>query len=477
MKKKVISIMLSIFLLSSINFTVLAEENGKYVTQAEQLKTLGVFQGSDKGLELNRQPQRLEGLVMLIRLLGKEAEATALKTEDCFFTDVPDWGRGYVNYAYKNGLTVGKGGKLFGSGDLMNAKSYVTFMLRALGYSDSKGDFSYNEALDFGFERGLLTLSSLNELSKNVFLRDHIAKVSLDTLYTNIKGSDKTLLEKLISDGSISEEKVNELNGKESSSSEPGTSNTNTYTVAKPTGVILAEVDNSEVTVYWDKIENADFYRVYYSDSLNGEYEKLLDEYNYNTDKWFWDNEYCLTLTGLGYDTTLYVKITAVNDGVESQASDVVSITTKSKKLYPAYQDKLMNTYKNFNTTNYNITINEIDIDDRGYDDYLEIKLYFDKQNLPTFMNMKENEWNEVEEKLLKLGSGIADENNTDVDVYLIFRDDFTEYPEQFADNRIFNKSVTAISNSKYEVYYPFVRIMFEIDTYEYYIEMGDISE
>ena len=33
---------------------------------------------------------------------------------------------------------------------------YTTFLLRALGYSDAKGDFTYAKALDFGEQVGLV---------------------------------------------------------------------------------------------------------------------------------------------------------------------------------------------------------------------------------------------------------------------------------------------------------------------------------
>ncbi len=39
---------------------------------AEKLSKVGIFKGSNKGFELEREPSRLEGLVMFIRLIGKE---------------------------------------------------------------------------------------------------------------------------------------------------------------------------------------------------------------------------------------------------------------------------------------------------------------------------------------------------------------------------------------------------------------------
>lgn len=47
---------------------------------------------------------------MLIRLLGKESEATK-GTWSTPFIDVVDWAKSYVRYAYVNGLTTGMSSK------------------------------------------------------------------------------------------------------------------------------------------------------------------------------------------------------------------------------------------------------------------------------------------------------------------------------------------------------------------------------
>jgi beta-lactamase superfamily II metal-dependent hydrolase len=218
MKRKVICIILAIIMLFSLTSLASAQENGKYIKQAEQLKLLGVFQGTSNGFELDRQPTRLEGLVMLIRLLGKETEAKALSNQECPFTDIPAWGKGYATYAYNNGLSKGIGNNLFGTNDKMNAQSYLTFMLRALEYDDSKGDFTYSKSLDFAKQQGVITSSDSSELASNAFLRDHVAKVSMLTLYANTKSSSTPLLDKLVSYGAISKDIANQLQATISSS-------------------------------------------------------------------------------------------------------------------------------------------------------------------------------------------------------------------------------------------------------------------
>jgi hypothetical protein len=211
MRKRIICLFLVFILFLAVTPFAQASEAGKYISEAEQLELLEVFRGTDKGFELNREPTRLEGLIMMVRLLGKEDEAQLLSDQDCVFTDVPDWGKGYVNFAYSNGLAKGIGGSLFGTNDEINALAYTTFMLRALGYNDGNGDFSYNQSLQFAVQIGMYTDADVTELTEDAFLRDHVAKVSMLALSTKIKNSSITLLDKLSNDGAVSQSVASQI--------------------------------------------------------------------------------------------------------------------------------------------------------------------------------------------------------------------------------------------------------------------------
>jgi len=206
---KFISVLLIIMLLNmtvvsaaEIN-TIQGLNNQLAEEYADKLAEIGVFKGTDNGYELTREPTRLEGLVMLIRLLGKEEEANDLKKYACVFSDVPDWGVGYVNYAYYNGLTLGIGNGEFGSYQLIDVNAYSTFMLRALGYNDKIGDFTYNEALDKLNFLGVITSDYLNDLNQRSFLREDVAIISYNILKTNMKNTYKPLVAYLIVTNSI----------------------------------------------------------------------------------------------------------------------------------------------------------------------------------------------------------------------------------------------------------------------------------
>ena len=174
-----------------------------YEDYAETLSDLGVFVGTGSGFELDRAPTRIEGLVMLIRLLGAEEEAKAMQGKTLPFSDVPKWATGYVAYAYDNGLTNGVSATKFGSTNKMEAKAFLTFLLRSLGYNDQAGDFSYNNALTYSKSISLINDKMYSTLNNGTFLRAYIAKTAYDTLKFPFKGGDVLLIDKLIAENKI----------------------------------------------------------------------------------------------------------------------------------------------------------------------------------------------------------------------------------------------------------------------------------
>lgn len=173
----------------------------KYEDYAVRLSKIDVFRGTGTGFALDQVPTRLQASVMFVRLLGGEKEALEMHYEHPF-TDVPAWGNDYVGYLYRYGLTKGTGPSTFDPSDIIDANSYFTFLLRALGYSDSKGDFSWKRSLEFGREMSLLSEADYYELTKYTFYRDHMAKVSYLGLKMQLKGGG-TLVQKLIDNNAI----------------------------------------------------------------------------------------------------------------------------------------------------------------------------------------------------------------------------------------------------------------------------------
>lgn len=200
--KKVTKSILSLIIVISVGFTsVLAASasiKAEAETKAAALKQLGLFNGvSAVGTDfaLNRAPTRTEALVMLIRTLGRESEALNGSWSHPF-TDVAQWADKYVGYGYEKGLTTGISATEFGTGNA-NCDMYLTFILRALGYSDKDGDFVWDSPDGLAKAVGILT----DDVNTVDFKRQDIAIISWSSLEADIKAGGQRLAKKLMSEG------------------------------------------------------------------------------------------------------------------------------------------------------------------------------------------------------------------------------------------------------------------------------------
>ncbi len=199
MKRKLLALLLCLALfLSAVPGAALAagRDTSYEKTLAQDLKALGLFRGvSDTDFALDRAPTRVEALIMLIRLLGQEDEALASSYKHPF-RDVPAWADKYVGYAYHEKLSNGISATQFGSGKA-SAEMYLTFVLRALGYSDKNGaDFVWSDPYALAEKVGILPAA----VDRKNFLRADVVLVSYAALAAKEKGSVQRLAEKLIAE-------------------------------------------------------------------------------------------------------------------------------------------------------------------------------------------------------------------------------------------------------------------------------------
>ena len=171
-----------------------------YTNCADSLHEMGLFQGTQNGYDLDRTPTRAEAAVMLVRLLGKEAEVKTL-TYTAPFTDLKGWEKPYVQYLYSNGLANGTNRTTFNPTGKCTAQMYAVFLLRVLGYSDT-ADFSYANAIETAREQGIYDTGIINTQN---FLRDDAAAASYTVLSVSPKNSEGTLLDQLVSENAITE--------------------------------------------------------------------------------------------------------------------------------------------------------------------------------------------------------------------------------------------------------------------------------
>lgn len=266
-KTKFLSLLLTAVLLLGLVVPFSASAAGKMSEQrADYLNGLHLFQGTGNGYQLGSTPTRMQGLVMLIRMLGLEADALAYGGTSPF-TDLT-WGEAYAAYAYNAGLTKGTGATTFSPNDELSPASYVTFLLRALGYTEDAGDYTWGTQYGCATKIGLITTESAGKLPYASINRGDMVDLSYAALTCVLKGEEITLAEKLVRDGVFTEAEgiaAGVLNGQKwTYDYEPADNTTIFYekqSVSTSGGQVTAHVlrvntDNPNVTVKSAIVDN-----------------------------------------------------------------------------------------------------------------------------------------------------------------------------------------------------------------------------
>ena len=206
MRRRICRILLCCLILCGAVTTASAADAEAY-NAADVLYDLGLFSGTgtkadgSPNFDLDRTPTRHEAVTMLVSLLGKKEEALAGEWETPF-TDVADWAKPFVGYAYTNGLTSGTSDTTY-SGDLpLTAAQYFTFVLKALGY-ETGTDFQWDKSFEFAAQVGL---TDNRYAAAKSFLRGDVTVVSRNAMDAKMKGSEQTLAEKLVEEGVFTSE-------------------------------------------------------------------------------------------------------------------------------------------------------------------------------------------------------------------------------------------------------------------------------
>ena len=172
-------------------------------TNAHRLNALGLFLGTGSGYDLGGSATRLHGIIMLTRMLGEEGAALSFDGP-CPFSDVAA-GKpsAYTGYAFAQGYTTGVSTTTFRPNGALSFKHYVTFLLRALGYDDGAGDFTFAASLDKAVEIGMMTRASADCILQKQYAlhRGDLVDLSVSALTTPLADGSATLAESLAKKG------------------------------------------------------------------------------------------------------------------------------------------------------------------------------------------------------------------------------------------------------------------------------------
>ena len=194
-------ILIGVLLLTSTPF-IYGAYSPVYDTDAVRLNRLGLFLGTNNGFELDKPCNRLQGAVMFIRLVGEEKIAISEPKASPFEDVTQAWAMPYIGQMYVQGYSNGTSSTTYGIG-AMSADQFSAYILRALGYSEAKGDFVWSTSLSTLLELDIISTRDFNIIKEGSFLRDYAVKLASSALDATLKNSDTTLYQVLLEKDAI----------------------------------------------------------------------------------------------------------------------------------------------------------------------------------------------------------------------------------------------------------------------------------
>lgn len=149
-----------------------SELNHDPSAQAIMLYELGFITKRDTDLEPERILTRVDAAVMLVRILGGEADVQAARYTHPF-TDIPSWASNYVGWLYKKGLVHGIGKTKYGSWSKATHREFVLALSRAAKGNDdweSYGIATQEEMAQWQTEASFTNRSAIELLTRALVL-------------------------------------------------------------------------------------------------------------------------------------------------------------------------------------------------------------------------------------------------------------------------------------------------------------------
>ena len=201
MKHKLLCLLLVLTLCAALCLPAAAASPA--IRAANALYTLGLFEGVGQHADgspiyaLDRPLTRQEAVVLLIRLLGLEQAALSeARTQP--FADTADWAKPYVALAFERGYVRGVSETRLDANTPVNERGWLTFLLRALGYTEVSYDDPWTLASGLGLVAG----------AGAGFTRAGAVTLSMTALGLPCAGGADTLLRTLLDADAVTEAEI-----------------------------------------------------------------------------------------------------------------------------------------------------------------------------------------------------------------------------------------------------------------------------
>ena len=183
-------------------------------SEAGMLEKLGLFFGTENGLELERNVTRAEAVVMAERFYAEEIHKLTNASEAGIgsivspYTDIPDnyWALPAIQNAGKKQIIAGTGDGKFEPDRTVTGKEFAVMVLKEMGYTDA----STANAYDSGVECGLLVNNFTTSVVKEdrELSRSDTVRLCYDALFAQNAGG-QTVKDVFIANRRFTEEEFN----------------------------------------------------------------------------------------------------------------------------------------------------------------------------------------------------------------------------------------------------------------------------
>lgn len=146
--KKCLTLFLTLMLVLS-NFSI---SFAKEATSPIKLNKLGLLDDISPQV-LDQNLSRMIGLTMILKSLGYTEETVNQRADNCPFTDVPEWFKGWATTAVDLSITSGVSQGKFDPNGLLTEKMFYALQLRTLGYDK---DEAWNNTETLGINAGII---------------------------------------------------------------------------------------------------------------------------------------------------------------------------------------------------------------------------------------------------------------------------------------------------------------------------------
>ena len=193
--KKFVVILIIISMVTTLLLPIIASAGpiDIFLSAGETLKKIGVLEGYNGDLMLEKKLNRQDMVVLVSRLYKEETRAKSFLIKPKF-TDVSDeFYIPYIGWAVDKGLIKGMGDNTFGFDQNVTVQQFMVVLLRVLGYDEESR--LWNTVPELAIKLGIM--EGLANNAKADLTRGQMAVMTLNALKTTTKGSSITLADVL----------------------------------------------------------------------------------------------------------------------------------------------------------------------------------------------------------------------------------------------------------------------------------------